>query len=477
MFDLDVNSFNPELQYRCDFIRGKSISNMEDYLSIYMGILNDICPMAANDFPATFDSRLAQVLHVNTRDESAMKALRNHRTENVTKILGLVYRYQGVIYLSKRTEKYLEDNDQPALFKSVCFQFQQPNGAQTVGAFNEKTSANICIRPFHFIIKLLKIAHDNNRVLSKNDIYYYVLNCLQTLQGRVSPEVVFAKIIYERNHNIVRVVRVDRNQAWTFQHMREQLDYLEFANLIRVAGTDVYINTREDRVISCFIQELERPLRFDCGGYDLGRTHTFRDVEEDWLFYMGVSPDIDLAIFNTEASSMDIVSDQDSTLTPEGETTVELGDRGETFVMNYEREIVRAFNSRLVNRVIHLGRTRGLGYDITSIEANRASRHEDREMTRFIEVKTTFRTTAPNPEFQISIDLTRNEWVAASQQREHFYIYRLFFTNAGTFLYILKNPYQKNEDGVVYVTPTNYRIEYRLDVSDERESFIEHESA
>ena len=95
----------------------------------------------------------------------------------------------------------------------------------------------------------------------------------------------------------------------------------------------------------------------------------------------------------------------------------------------------------------------------------------------FIEVKTTFRTTAPNPDFQIAIDLTRNEWVAACQQREHFYIYRLFFTNSGTFLYILKNPYQKNEDGVVYVAPTSYRIEYRLNVSDEREAFLEHESA
>ena len=477
MYDLNVNTFNPELQLRCDFIRGKSISNMEDYLSIYTSILNDICPIAASDFKDTFDRRFAQVFHIDPADDSAMKAVKNHRTENVTKILGLIYRYEDVVYLSKRTEKYLVDNDQPALFKSVCFQFQQPNGAQTVNSFVEKVRNHICIRPFHFLIKLLKIAQDNNRILSKNDLYYYVLNCQQTLQGRVSPETVFEKILFDRSHNIVRTVQEVRNPAWTFQHMREQLDYLEFANLIRVSGSDVYLNSRENRTIDAFIRELSQPLRFNTDSYDLRQDNAYRAIESDWLYYMGVSPGIDLAIFNTDANSLDVTQEAEQPQHAEGETTVELGDRGETFVMNYERNVVRAFNERLVNRVIHLGRTRGLGYDITSIEANRAERPTDREMTRFIEVKTTFRTTAPNPDFQIAIDLTRNEWVAACQQREHFYIYRLFFTNSGTFLYILKNPYQKNEDGVVYVAPTSYRIEYRLNVSDEREAFLEHESA
>ena len=59
MFDLDVNSFNPELQFRCDFIRGKSISQMEDYLSVYVNLLNDICPISADEFAKTFDTRFA----------------------------------------------------------------------------------------------------------------------------------------------------------------------------------------------------------------------------------------------------------------------------------------------------------------------------------------------------------------------------------------------------------------------------------
>lgn len=193
MHNLKIDSFNPEQQLRCDFIRGKSISQMEDYLSVYVNILNDICPIAEDQFAKAFDVRFAHVFGISLDDKSSMKKVWNHRTENVTKILGLVYKYNGVVYLAKRTEKYLKDNDYPALFKSVCFQFQQPNGAQTLNTFKEKTDNGILFRPFHFIVKLLKLAYEDDVRLTKDDLYYYVLNCKQTLQGLVSPEVVYEK--------------------------------------------------------------------------------------------------------------------------------------------------------------------------------------------------------------------------------------------------------------------------------------------
>lgn len=475
MFELDINAFNPELQFRCDFIRGKSISQMEDYLSVYVNILNDICPIAADDFAKAFDTRFAQVFHISLDDAPSMKVVHNHRTENVTKILGLIYRYKNVIYLSERTKKYLVDNDQPALFKSVCFQFQQPNGAQTINAFKEKIEAGICIRPFHFIIKLLKIAYEHDIRLTKDDLYYYVLNCLQTLQGRVSPEVVFEKILLERAEGRVRKVENLKNAAWTFQHMREQLDYLELANLIRLDRYSIYLNMRELKVINAFIDELNRPLRINPIIYDLDQPKIFKVIEDDWLYYMGTSPGIDLTIFDTSATAFDNQIADDIDAAGNAESTVDLGDRGEAFVMKYEKEIVAEFNRRLVNKVNHLGRTHGLGYDITSIEANRAENRDGKEMIRYIEVKTTARVSPPNPSFEDSINLTRNEWVAAEQQKEHYYIYRLYFTNSGPYLYILKNPFKKNEDGTVYVTPTSYRLEYAMNVVDETVTFNEAE--
>lgn len=473
MYELDFNAFDPDIQYRCDFIRGKSISKMEDLLPIYTSILSDICPIAVDQFNEVFDNRLAHILHYDPTDESQMKVVRNHRSENVTKILGLVYRYQGVTYLSERTKKYLNDNDQPALFKSVCFQFQQPNGAQKGKTYKEKVNKEISIRPFHFIIKLLKIAYNNDIRITKDELYYYVLNCLQTLQGLVSPEIVFERILSDRQNGIVKQVHLEKNSAWTFQHMREQLDYLELANLIRIDRDTIYLNMRELETINIFIDELDQPLRFPCI-YDFDRPNVYQTIENDWLLYMGQSSRIKLNSFNTTPTSFDIPAEEFD-LYGGGESTVELGDRGENFVMNYEKRIVGSFNRRLINKVIYLGKTHGLGYDITSIEANRADNSEEKEMTRFIEVKTTARVHPPSPDFQDTINLTRNEWVAAGQQKEHFYLYRLFFTNSGTYLCIIKNPYKKNEDGLIYVTPTQYRLEYSNTALDVYERIAEDE--
>jgi len=167
--------YNPDLQYRCTIIRGKSISRMDDYLPIYAEILNEICPISAHNFPQEFDARLAKYI----KDDS--KTIKNHRTENVDKLLGLVYEKDEVVYLSDRTKKYLVDNDQPALFKSVCFQFQQPNGSQKIKTVIEKIQNKIAFKPYHFILALLQTAQENNVILTKHEIEYYVLNALEVL--------------------------------------------------------------------------------------------------------------------------------------------------------------------------------------------------------------------------------------------------------------------------------------------------------
>ena len=141
--------YNPDIQYRCTIIRGKSISRMDDYLPIYVEILREICPISTSNFPEEFDKRLSKYV----KDES--KTIKNHRTENVFKILGLVFIRNEIVYLSDRAKKFIEDGDQPALFKSVCFQFQQPNGSQKLNTIYQKILDNISFRPYHYILSLL----------------------------------------------------------------------------------------------------------------------------------------------------------------------------------------------------------------------------------------------------------------------------------------------------------------------------------
>jgi hypothetical protein len=459
--------YNPDIQYRCTIIRGKSISRMDDYLPVYAEILNEICPISAKNFAQEFDIRLSKYI------KGDGKTIKNHRTENVTKLLGLVFKKDGISYLSDRTAKYLEDNDQPALFKSVCYQFQQPNGSQKINTVIDKIQNNISFRSYHFILSLLKKAQQNNVVLTKYEIGYYVLNSLQVLQNKVSVDEVLNAILSDRANKVIKKVLITKNYAWDYQHINEQFDYLKLANLIREDreyGTNIWINGKEQVTIDYFINSLNSPLAIDYSKYNLDEKNIGKEIELEWQEYYGSFAQIEQGKFKTSINSLDAVT---SILheQPTGiKTAVELGNEGEDFVFNYEKKFVKAFNPRLVNKVNYLGKTKGLGYDIISIEANRNLVNP--EFFRYIEVKATTRVNPPNfTDTLDSINLTRNEWVAAEQHTNHFYIYRIYFTNYGTFISIINDPVKKNIDGILYATPTIYRVEFSDKAVDEQLKF------
>ena len=209
-------SFNPDLQYRCTIIRGKSISRMDDYLPIYAEILNEICPIPAKQFDETFDKKLSRYI----KDDD--KTIRNHRTENADKLLGMYFEKDGIIYISERTKKFLEDNDQPAFFKSVCYKFQQPNGSQKIQTTTrEKIENGISFKPYHFVLSLLKTATTKKVILTKNEVAYYVLNALEVLQGKVSVDEVLNEILKDREKGIEKKVDTTKNYAWGYQHINE----------------------------------------------------------------------------------------------------------------------------------------------------------------------------------------------------------------------------------------------------------------
>jgi len=457
-------SYNPDIQYRCTIIRGKSISRMDDYLPIYSEILQEICPISLKKFPEEFENRLSKYI----KDDS--KTIKNHRTENVEKLLGLVYKKDEIVYLSDRTLKYLKDNDQPALFKSVCFQFQQPNGSQKINTIIDKVKHKIAFKPYHFILALLQKAQQNNTVLTKHEIGYYVLNALEVLQGKVSVEQVYQAIINDRVNNISKKIAVTKNYAWSYQHINEQFDYLKLSNLIRENGNSIWLNTKESIAINYFIEDLKLPLAIDYSKYDFSEVNIGRRIELEWQEYFGNASHIDQEKFNTSINSLDAVTSILKGQPTRGKSTIELGDEGENFVLEFEKNLIRSYNPRLVNKVNYLGKTKGLGYDIISIEASRNLINP--EFFRYIEVKATTRVNPPNfTDTLDSINLTRNEWVAAEQLSNHFYIYRIYFTNFGTFISIINDPVKKNIDGILYATPTIYRVEFSDKAVDEQLKF------
>lgn len=448
--------YNPDIQFRCTIIRGKSISKMDDYLSIYAEILKEICPIPSKLFGKSFDEKLS---HYFKED----KTIKNHRTENIDKLLGMFFEKEGIIYLSERTIAFIEDNDQPAFFKSVCYNFQQPNGSQKIQTIKEKIQKRVRFRPYHFTLALLKLA--NKVILSKQEVGYYVLNSLDVLQGKITPENVLSTILRNRINKIEKKVDTSKNYAWGFQHINEQFDYLELANLIRKDNKNIWINLKELSTIDFFIKELESELPFDILKYNTRADRVGKEIESDWRLYYGQLSAQERKMFITSVDSLN--ASEDVCLAEKPMSTIDLGDEGEKFVLSIEKDIVKLFNPRLVNKINYHGKTKGLGYDITSIEASRDLQNP--EYFRYIEVKATKRVHPPDfTDTLDTINLTRNEWVAAEQHSKHFYIYRVYFTSQGTFVNIIQDPVAKNREGKLYTTPTLYRVEFSNRAVDEK---------
>jgi len=454
--------FNPEIQYRCTIIRGKSISRMEDYLPVYAQILNEICPIPADKFDKTFDDKLSRFI----KDDG--KTIKNHRTENVDKLLGMYFEKDGIIYISERTKIFLENNDQPAFFKSACYKFQQSNGSQKIQTTKEKIKNGINFKPYHFILSLLKAATDKKTILTKDEVAYYVLNALQVLQGKVTVDEVLKTILERREKKIYKKVETHgKAYSYSLQHINEQFDYLELANLIRKDAKNIWLNAKEVASIELFLKDLASPLAIDYTKYNLSKTDIGKKIEQEWREYYGTTAETEAEKFETTIESLETIPPTEVSR----RSMMELGDEGENFVLKIEKERVKVFNPRLVNKVNHHGKTKGLGYDVTSIEADRNKRNP--EFTRYIEVKSTKRVHPPDfTDTMDSITLTRNEWVAAEQHSNSFYIYRLYFTTKGIFLSVIKDPVKKNNDGILYATPIAYRIEFGDKAADEKQIFV-----
>lgn len=158
---------------------------------------------------------------------------------------------------------------------------------------------------------------------------------------------------------------------------------------------------------------------------------------------------------------VDVQEPEKPTATPAQTTNLtEFGDEGEQIVYEYEKKRVASFNQRLANKVLSLGKTRGLGYDIQSVIAEPG---DMAEFVKYIEVKSTKRLTCPDINDDLWIDtlnITRNEWVAAQQHRDFYSIFRVYFTRDGISMFVLQNPMQKYQEGKLQATPMTYRVDF-----------------
>lgn len=85
------------------------------------------------------------------------------------------------------------------------------------------------------------------------------------------------------------------------------------------------------------------------------------------------------------------------------------------------------------------------------------------EFVKYIEVKSTKRLTCPDVNDSLWVDtlnITRNEWIAAQQHGEFYSIFRVYFTRDGIVMFVLANVSEKFKDGRMQAVPTTYRVDF-----------------
>ena len=465
-------------QYRCTIIRGKSQSDMDNLLPLYAQIIDSICPCDEADFKVAFDDAIRPALKAKerTNNEPTQKTFDNHRTENAKQLFGMYYTADdGKVYASERTMKFIEDGDTPAFFKDICYKMQFPNGSQKYQTVSARINNEINIRQFPFLLKVMLLAkNSNNTTLSKKEIGYYVLNSLDVLQGKANPLEVCDAILSDRKNHIEHDIRTPgKKSSYDWQHINEQINLLEHANLVIIDGYKVSVNPNEMDTIQIFAERYSDKPEFDVYSYDLSTVNKRNQFYFDWHEYFSKLSDR-AGEFETTADAlgaptMPALAPLVDTVEAETETqsTVEIGDEGERYVYEYEKQRVTAFNFRLAGKVIHLSKTRGLGYDIQSVVAQEG---ETAEFVKYIEVKATKRVTAPNIDDNSWIDtlnITRNEWVASQQHKDSYSIFRVYFVRGSVIMFVLTNIAQKCDDGLLKAVPTTYRIDFGSNAVDE----------
>lgn len=459
-------SYKPENQYRCTIIRGKSQSEVEDLLPFYAQTVHKNCPCTKEEFDFRCNKQLSKFFFGNEDydglTDANKKTIRNHITEIMGKLLGLYYTtLEDMVYESESCSFLLSKNDFPVFFKNICLNFQFPNFADKFQTLSDRLQNKINIRPMCYVIAFLDYARKQtiNKAITKQEIGYYILNNLDVLQGNVSVEVVYAQIMSDRKNKIKRE-KLQGSYDW--QHIKEQFNLLELANIVETDAEYIWLNNKEENSIKLFIEKNKETL-FDFYQYNFNSENEKKQAKADWTLYFGkLNSEI------TKAETQFTESPQMSELKKEkgsvGLSTVELGDKGEAFVYRMECERVKAYKERLVNKVLLLGKTKGLGYDISSIEAN--ENPSKPEFARYIEVKSTTRISEPSfdDNWSDSLNLTSKEWIAAEQYGEYYNIYRVYFTKKKTIVIKINNPFKKAEANEIEVFPTIYQMDFTAKV-------------
>jgi hypothetical protein len=474
---------------RCAFIvRGRAQSLLDDLLPAFALAVEASTPLPRDEFITKMRAQIQSLVPGGVDKKTAD----NYRTETIGQMLGMYYYDdKNIARIAPRAQRYLDTQDQVEFFKNICCLLQAPSGMSK--ETKEFIKKGISFWPISYLTRTLRLAKERYDYpsLTKKELNFFVFSNLSALCGKMSPEETVDEIASYRRRKAA--VPIDGGSN-TSQHSNEVLNLAKYANLVSFNGEMVTLNQSEATDADKILAYQNDRNWFDVESYDLESTNGWQTLNDEWRRHYAQFPfpnDVDTfsskgsrwlpepvelpteptEIPKTSHSQPDTTTARTSAGVsgiaatkydePVEITANEIGETGENYVFVQEQKRVKRTHSSELNRVKRVGMIKGIGYDVHSVLAARGRSKSEENNAIFIEVKSEFRSSPPKDSFVAS--LTANEFKAARQFKNTFYIFKVFLVGPAEsqkiIVFSLQNPI--SQEGVA-ILPSDDGERYTL---------------
>jgi len=421
---------------------------MDTLLPIFANLVERNTPQT----PTLFDSSMIKSLE-GIFPGQTNKTHRNYLTEIIGQLFSMFYLENGQIELAPLALKLIGDGDQPAFFKVLASRLQFPNPSAKKNKYDEEVADGLGIRPLVLVLELLLVAHSHQDRVSFDELAYYVLNSVEALTGLHDGSTLYADILRSRGSNVA-IPSFEGSAAR--QHIKESLNLLVLANLIRTDSLEYWMNQFE---IDAIVEICSTGAR---QGLFRGRNslETHDEYQQSWKKYLTDISTVPIGIFATQVAALGAVGPQRLVPGKPKRRANDIGREGELLVLDYENAAIEiSFPGKGWTAQDYTAK-RGIGFDIESIFHSEPKLHGTPHR---IEVKSTVRVTKPDLRSAKAPDgftLTRSEKQAVDTYKETFSIYRIYIYAGGYDIHILRNPSELNQMNIMNFVPDTWSTDY-----------------
>ena len=435
-------------QRRTVIIRGRGQTEMDTLLPIFANLVERNTPLAPADFDAAMIKSISAIFPNQTN-----KTYRNYLTEIIGQLFSMYYVENNQVELAPLSLKLLGDGDQPAFFKVIVSRLQFPNPSAKKHKYDAEVADGLGVKPLVLVLELLRVAHDHKDRVSFDELAFYVLNSLEALSGKHTGATLYADIQRSRLSKVIIPPFVGSAAR---QHIKESLNLLALANLIRTDSLEYWINQFE-------LDAIDEICKVSSSGAFFRVRNSFEthdEYQQSWKKHLTDISTAPIGIFTTQVAALGSIAPQRLVAGKPKRRATDIGREGELLVLDLENEAIEvSFPGKGWTAQDYTAK-RGIGFDIESIFYSEPSL---KGTPHRIEVKSTVRVTKPDLRNSMAPDgftLTRSEKQAVDTYKETFSIYRVYIYAGGYDIHILRNPAELNQKKIMNFVPDTWSADY-----------------